>query len=134
MEQFEDWQIEDMVLNTVNDLAVSKLNKFYPTYVSKATSLPLDITFKYLSEMAKKGRITLSWELSCEECYRTLKTVEDVIPILNDELICKYCGEETTFNRDNIFPVFYINEAYKKQQQNNVQVKKKNALRRAITL
>jgi hypothetical protein len=134
MEQFEDWQIEDMVLDTVNGLAVSKLNKFYPTYVSKATSLPLDITFKYLSEMAKKGRITLSWELRCEECYRTLKTVENVIPFLNDELICKYCGEETTFNRDNIFPVFYINEAYKRQQKDNVQVKKKIALRRAITL
>jgi len=123
LEQYEEWEIEDKILEAVNALAISKLNKFYPTYVSKVTEIPLDIVFKHLNQMAGKGRISLLWELRCEECFRTLDTVSDIIPYLHKESMCKYCGSKVTFTRDNIFPVFYISSEYK-QKQRSTQVKK----------
>lgn len=41
----EEWEIEDRIKDVVQEIAENKVAKFYPSFISKATHLPLDTVY-----------------------------------------------------------------------------------------
>jgi hypothetical protein len=124
-----EWEVEDMIRDVVQEIAENKVAKFYPTFVAKATHLPLNTVYGYLLQMVKTGRLILKWEIRCENCYRNIDSVPEFDEYLDQEISCKWCGHDTFITREHIFPVFAISEKYKeKARQGKENIKKKKSL------
>ncbi|ARF69543.1 hypothetical protein B7C51_20570 [Paenibacillus larvae subsp. pulvifaciens] len=99
----------------VEEAASLPIKSFYPTAVANATGLPLDVVFNRLLRLFEDKKIDLLYEIRCPEyeCARVIKTVKDFSEV---ELYqqCSIHGE-FEINPDLIFPVFYINQDYKKR-------------------
>lgn len=122
-----EWEIEDAIRDVTEEIAINPVSKFYPTFVSKATNLPVDVVNEHLLEMVKKGKLELKWEVRCERCFRNVDTIPVQNAILDEELDC-LCGENVLVNRENVFPVYEINPIYREKIKEKFQVKKKRNL------
>ncbi|MEK5215330.1 hypothetical protein [Psychrobacillus sp. FSL H8-0487] len=92
-------------------LSISRVDRFYPTALSKYLNIPPSEAFNYLLERAGTGdQLLLKWEVRCPECSRTLEITEqrDLI----NEYECN-CGEEIEITMKDLYPVFQINPEYK---------------------
>jgi hypothetical protein len=99
----------------VENFALSKLSRFYPSAVANDTELSIQFVFERLLEMVKDEKLKLYWEVRCPNygCFSTLKTID--YPILGF-ISCESCGEdgeEIEITNDNIFPIFSINQFYR---------------------
>lgn len=75
--------------------------------------------------MAKSKRLVLKWEVRCDDCFRNIDTVSGPDEYLNQETLCKYCGNEMDITREQFFPVFEISHNYKMMTVKNIETIKK---------
>ncbi len=106
------WDIDD----AVDDIAASRIVRFYPTYVAKLTGLPLSDVFERLLKLAKDGKLQLRWEIRCprDGCARTVEIV-DCMPSLSDIVMECACGEDIDVTGELVFPVFEVCRDYKER-------------------
>lgn len=91
-------------------LSLNRVDRFYPTALSKHLNITPSEAFNFLLERAGEGdQLTLIWEARCPECSRTLD-------ITNGKVFSEYdcfCGEEVEITQEDLFPVFKINNDFK---------------------
>lgn len=103
------WDVNEWI----DEVAASPVYRFYPTSVTKDTSLPLDEVFGYLLEAVKDGRLNLYWEIRCTnlECVRSVSINPDKAE--TGDVTCSICGEEIDITPDIVFPIFEITPEYR---------------------
>jgi len=101
-----------MVDRAVDEIAMSRIQRFYPTLVAKRTGLPVEVVFERLLQLSIDGKLKLKWEVRCPNCFRNI-IVYDQLPELKDIIYDCVCGEEVEISRELIFPAFEIDEGYR---------------------
>ncbi|MCL6477848.1 MAG: hypothetical protein K6T65_05480 [Peptococcaceae bacterium] len=87
------------------------VKKFRPTAVRKATGVPLEEVGRALFDMVEEGSLGVEWELTCPECFRTVKVFyQDPRSNLPDTAECTVCGIEFEPAPDLVFPLFAFNK------------------------
>ncbi|QEV91066.1 hypothetical protein F3129_06460 [Bacillus velezensis] len=122
------WKEEKLIEEAIDNLAYSRVKRFYPTYICKVTGIPLENTFTYLLSLVEKGILILKWEIRCPDfdCNSIVARVDELSQYINKRIECRGCEEEIFVKKDIIFPVFEINEEYriyiknKKKQKNRL--------------
>ncbi|MDW0355034.1 hypothetical protein [Bacillus velezensis] len=122
------WKEEKLIEEAIDNLAYSRVKRFYPTYICKVTGIPLENTFTYLLSLVEKGILILKWEIRCPDydCNSIVARVDELSQYINKCIECRGCEEEIFVKKDIIFPVFEINEEYriyiknKKKQKNRL--------------
>jgi len=106
----------------VHDVAISRVDMFYPTLVSKEIGLPLQEVFERLMILVSVGHVYVKWEVRCHTygCHRTLFWMNTPAEKLGEIICCDFCGEEIEIDFHNVFPVFGVTSDYK------VSIKKNN--------
>ena len=105
-------------------LSLSRVDRFYPTALSKYLNISPSEAFNFLLERSgPNDQLTLRWEIRCPDCSRTINTIDNPKAL---EIDC-ICGIESEISPTEIYPVFKINSDYKDyiRQENE---KKKNKL------
>ncbi|MEC1599885.1 hypothetical protein P9D60_20815 [Bacillus spizizenii] len=123
------WKEEKLIEEAVDNLAYSKVKRFYPTYICKVTKIPLENTFSYLLDLVEKGILILMWEIRCPDynCNSVVHRINEINIYSNKYIQCKNCEEEILVAEDNVFPVFEIDEEYRKYIRDKK--KRKNLLK-----
>ncbi|EOU1569859.1 hypothetical protein LTX14_000809 [Clostridium perfringens] len=112
MEKFNANSLE--VEQYVHTLASKKrIKSFYPQAISRKLNIPTDLVFIELTDLAKKGRIHLRYEIKCLEDLDTIKTVDNYKDMIGKKIFCTSCGKEIEINYNNIYPIFFIDHEYK---------------------
>ncbi|UOR10292.1 hypothetical protein [Halobacillus amylolyticus] len=104
----------------INNLAFSRVERFYPTLISKSTDIPLNVVFDYLLTLTEDGRLELLWEIRCPDydCNHIMYRTKDVESYMGKHLECEDCEEEVLVRGDRVFPVFKLNSNYKEHIRN----------------
>ncbi|CAN7579185.1 hypothetical protein [Rossellomorea sp. LjRoot5] len=110
---YRDKQVIERV---IDEIAYSRVKRFYPTAVSKATDLPLDVVFDYLLELTLDERLSIQWEIRCPyyDCSSLIKRVAHIDEFFGKYIECAECEREILVNENLVFPVFSIAETYRK--------------------
>ncbi len=92
-----------------------RIKAFYPQTISRKLNIPIDIVWAQLMTLSNQGgRIHLQYEVKCLEDLNTLTTVEECKAIIGKELTCEICGERIEVTYNNLYPIFRIDEEYKR--------------------
>lgn len=98
----------------VEDIAKKiRIISFYPQTISRKLNIPIDIVLIELSELVKKGKIYLKYQIRCLNDLTTIETVYEYKDILGKEIQCNICGDNIKVTYGNIYPVYYISEEYR---------------------
>lgn len=126
------WELKILIEDEIKAIAVSEIEKFYPSYLCNVTGHPLKLILDALSIFVEEGSIELYFEYNCEECSRTLRKIP--MPLKYEEtIICKYCGTENEFEPNHGKVCLYINEGYRDYIRNTFNnIPKKKELRRLL--
>ncbi|QAS52357.1 hypothetical protein [Halobacillus litoralis] len=108
------YQDKRKIENVIEEIAYSRVKRFYPTIVSKATDLPLNTVFEYLLKLTLDGRLKLEWEIRCDdyECNSLILRTDDIDQFIGQYVECE-CEREILINENIIFPVFSISGHYR---------------------
>lgn len=110
------WEKGDLVREVIDQIAQAPISKFYPSYVAKATDLPLDVVNEELLKLQKNGILDLSFQITCENCSREIYSLDEINAI-PEEYSCIYCGHEDEVLRDRVYLVYSITPMYKKAKK-----------------
>lgn len=122
-----DWESKRNIEEVVDQIAFSRVRRFYPTYIHKITGIPLNEVFNYLLILVEDDRLILKWEIRCPEleCNSIMIRTEKIEDYLHQAIECNNCEEEVIVRGSIVFPVFEINDYYrsrvrelKKKEQN----------------
>lgn len=99
----------------IEEIAYSRVVRFYPTVVSKATGLSLNSVFEYLLELTIDGRLEIKWEIRCHhyDCNCLIKRVENIDEYFGKYIECPDCEREIYVNENLVFPVFLVTDSYR---------------------
>lgn len=117
--------------SVIDDLVLSRTNRFYPTYIVKCTGIPFEDVYKYLITLVEAGKLNLKWEIICDSpgCCHTLDRLDSFDDVLGKVLPCYMCGEDIEITEENILPVFEIAKDYKNDRKEYFgRLKKKNLI------
>lgn len=118
---FNAFEERRMIDKFIENLALSRVDKFYPSALATHLGISSKDAFIRLLEMTgPREPLNLKWEARCPYCSRTLNITneEDI-----DELICN-CGAELELQPTDFYPLFQIKKDYKEALKN--ELKKKN--------
>ncbi|WHX46108.1 hypothetical protein [Bacillus pumilus] len=109
------WKDKHFIDEMIEDLANSRVERFYPTYISKVTKVSLNVAFEYLLQRVDDGTLELLWEVRCPdyECNSVILRTTDLTKILNQKIECVCCEEELLVLKQYLFPTFKINTDFK---------------------
>lgn len=62
-----DWESKRNIEEVVDQIAFSRVRRFYPTYIQKVTGIPLNEVFNFLLTLVEDGRLNLMWEIRCPD-------------------------------------------------------------------
>ncbi|MDM5248597.1 MULTISPECIES: hypothetical protein [unclassified Lysinibacillus] len=113
MSNLKPWEISQKIDNALEAIAISKIDKFYHSYIAKITDLPLGVVIDKLSELEKQEALVIKLEFHCEECSRSILTANKFELENIDSFTCKYCGTENCFDPLNAIPIIKLSEDYK---------------------
>lgn len=126
------WELRGLIENEIKAIALSEIEKFYPSYLCNITGHSLEIIKDSIGIYVQEGSVELYIEYNCEECSRTLIKSQHLIE--DDDLMnCKYCGNENDFAPEDGIVCLYLNEGYRTYIRSTVdQTLKKKELRKLL--
>lgn len=106
------WELRGLIEDEIKAIAVSEIEKFYPSYLCNITGHPLKLVLESLSTFVEDGSVKLYFEYNCEECSRTLNKT---LTLLSSEetITCKYCGTENEFEPEQGRVCLYLDDGYR---------------------
>ncbi len=113
MSNLKPWEISQKIDNALEAIAISKIRKFYHSYIAKITNLPLGVVIDKLSELEKQEALVIKFEFHCEECSRSIFTAHKSEFKNMDSIPCKYCGTENCFDPLNAIPIIELSEDFR---------------------
>ncbi|MEB2298653.1 hypothetical protein LAV72_03315 [Lysinibacillus xylanilyticus] len=113
MSNLKPWEISQKIDNALEVIAISKIDKFYHSYIAKITNLPLGLVIDQLSELEKQEALVIKLEFQCEECSRNILTASKSELENMDFITCKYCGTENCFDPLNAIPIIEFSEDFR---------------------
>ncbi|MFC9539950.1 hypothetical protein ACFTQ7_08705 [Lysinibacillus sp. NPDC056959] len=113
MSNLKPWEISQKIDNALEVIAISKIDKFYHSYIAKITNLPLGLVIDQLSELEKQEALIIKLEFQCEECSRSILTASKSELENIDSVTCKYCGTENCFDPLNAIPIIEFSEDFR---------------------
>ncbi|MFJ7913966.1 MULTISPECIES: hypothetical protein [unclassified Lysinibacillus] len=113
MSNLKPWEISQKIDNALETIAISKIGKFYHSYIAKITNLPLGVVIDTLSELEKKEALVIKLEFHCEECSRSILTTNKSELDNIDSIPCKYCGTENCFDPLNAIPIIELSDDFR---------------------
>jgi len=113
LSNLKPWEISQKIDNALEAIAISKVDKFYHSYIAEITGLPLGVVIDKLSELEKQEALVIELEFHCEECSRSILTANKHELENMDSLTCKYCGAENCFDPLNAIPIIKLSEDFK---------------------
>jgi len=122
------WEISQKIDNALEAIAISKIDKFYHSYIAKITNLPLGVVIDKLSELEKQEAIVIKLEFHCEECSRSILTANKSELENFDSIPCKYCGAENCFDPLNAIPIIEFSEDFRQSFLKKKLITKKKML------
>lgn len=87
---------------------------FYPQAISRKLNIPIDLVMIELTNLMNEGIVDLKYEIRCSDDLNIIKTVDNYENIIHTELYCDECGNYVEITNSNIYPIYNINEEYKK--------------------
>ena len=106
------WKLKSLIEEEIKAIALSKIQKFYPSYLCNMTGHPLKLIIESLLTFVEEGSVKLYFEYNCEECSRTLNKAS--APLSFEEvIICRYCRAENEFKPENGKVCFYLDDGYR---------------------
>ena len=112
MSKFNENAIE--VQECVKSMALkSRMISFYPEAISRKLSIQLDLTIIELNKLCETGIIDLKYEIKCLDNFDLVETVLDYREYLGRSITCNQCGKVFEVGYNNIYPVYYITDAYR---------------------
>lgn len=106
-------------------IALTEIEKFSPSKVSKYADISIDEAFKWLLEHVADEELELLWEIRCPNCNRvlTLNSNKDF-----EEYECDFCYNDFDVEANDLFPKFKVSKKYKdyllaKGRENNSEKK-----------
>lgn len=119
------WQIKNEIESFIELVALSSIERFYPTAVAKHTGFPLGVVFDYLIELSSIGQLLFIQEIRCPNygCTRNVNVQVE----LGETILCD-CGKEFMITHDLIFPAFELNPEYREYIRNKSKKKAKNRI------
>lgn len=125
-----DWESKRKIEEIIDQIASSRIKKFYPTIIHKLTELPLNQIFNFLLDMVEDGRLILKWEIRCTnyDCSVLLIRTDNIKVYMSETVNCGECDNEIEVNESIVFPVFEINNQYK-DRLGEFKKKEKNLLK-----
>lgn len=112
MSNLKPWEINKKFSDAIEAIAISSISKFYPSYISKTSGLPINIIIDKLDEYANDGALTIKFEFICIDCSRSILTLNEKQTI-DFEFQCKYCGTENHFDALDAIPFVELNKEFK---------------------
>ena len=97
-----------------------RMESFYPQTLSRKLNIPLDLVLIELAKLEESGLVQLKYEVKHNEaCVEsTLCIVDDCQDLINTEYLCDLCGENITITYNDIYPLYFITDEYKKYLKN----------------
>lgn len=120
-----DWESKRNIEEVVDQIAFSRVRRFYPTYIQKVTGIPLNEVFNFLLTLVEDGRLNLMWEIRCPDfdCNSIIIRTGKIEDFLYKTIECNHCEDEILVRENLVFPVFEINEDYRDRVR---EIKKKD--------
>lgn len=118
----KNWRTLQIVEEFINNIVISPIEAFYPMSLLKYDStLKMEEVWNELLKQCDLEKISLKWEILCpgtsySSCFRRACIKEDK-NLLDEEIQCDLCGEAYEVKKENIFPIFTINEDYQKHMR-----------------
>jgi DNA-directed RNA polymerase subunit RPC12/RpoP len=113
LSNLKPWEISQKIDNALEAIAISKVDKFYHSYIAKMTNLPLGVVIDTLSELEKKEALVIKLEFYCEECSRNILTANKSDLENIDAIPCKYCGTEISLDPLNAIPIIKLSDDFR---------------------
>ncbi|MCL1696926.1 MULTISPECIES: hypothetical protein [unclassified Lysinibacillus] len=113
MSNLKPWEISQKIDNALEAIAISKIDKFYHSYIAKITNLPLGVVIDTLSELEKQEALVIKLEFHCEECSRNILTANKSELENIDSIPCQYCGTENNYDPLNAIPIIELSEDFR---------------------
>lgn len=126
------WELKGIIEDEIKAIALSEIDKFYPSYLCNITGHPLKLVLESVALFVQEGSLELYFEYNCEECNRTL--IKSIEFLKGDELMdCKYCGYENDFAPEDGTVCLYLNKEYRAYiRKTSNQTPKKKELRELL--
>lgn len=109
----------------LDSIALTEIEKFSPSKVSKYAGISIDEAFKWLLEHVADEELELLWEIRCPNCNRvlTLNSNKDF-----EDYECEFCYNEFDVESNDLYPKFKVSKEYKnyllaKERENNSEKK-----------
>ncbi len=109
------WDVD----RAIDAIAGTMITKFYPSAIAKMTGLPLADSFERLLKLVEDGRVNLELEVTCPNCFHTVRTVREKKDLSTDELECERCGEVFAVSEEYLIPVFRVSPDYRDDVKKN---------------
>lgn len=113
MSNLKPWEISQKIDNALEAIAISKIEKFYHSYIANITNLPLGVVIDKLSELEKQEALIIKLEFYCEECSKSIITANKSELENIDSISCKYCGAENCFDPLNAIPIIELSKDFR---------------------
>lgn len=120
-----DWESKLKIDEVIEQMALSRVQRFYPTIIHKITDVPLTKTFEYLLDLVQDNRLLMKWEIRCPnfDCLTAITRIDKLEDYISKPIECKSCENEILVSENIIFPVFEFNPVYKERIR---EIKKKD--------
>ncbi|NMU73598.1 hypothetical protein [Staphylococcus aureus] len=94
----------------LDTIALTDIEKFSPSKVSKYADISIDEAFKWLLEHVADEELELLWEIRCPNCNRvlTLNSKKDF-----EEYECDFCYNDFDVEVNDLYPKFRVTKEYK---------------------
>ncbi|NAM30013.1 hypothetical protein [Staphylococcus epidermidis] len=94
----------------LDTIALTDIEKFSPSKVSKYADISIDEAFKWLLEHVADEELELLWEIRCPNCNRvlTLNSKKDF-----EEYECDFCYNDFDVETNDLYPKFRVSKKYK---------------------
>ncbi|MGW9777592.1 hypothetical protein [Staphylococcus hominis] len=94
----------------LDTIALTDIEKFSPSKVSKYAGISIDEAFKWLLEHVADEELELLWEIRCPNCNRvlTLNSKKDF-----EEYECDFCYDDFDVEANDLYPKFRVSKKYK---------------------
>lgn len=110
-----NWEVKRNIDQVVEQIALTRVTRFYPTYIHKITGVPLNELFDYLITLVEDDRLRLKWEIRCPDlnCNSIIKRTSKIEDYLYKTIDCSDCDSHLLVTESTVFPIFEIQESYK---------------------
>ena len=99
----------------INELGCRRLSRITASFVSRKTSIEIDLVKQRLLQLKNDDKLNLHYELECPnpECARTARIFnsEKEVPF-GEEFECSRCEEEFVVSQEHIWVTYSPNEKY----------------------